>query len=136
MQCLRKYHDTKDFFPHIVNGLKYLTQIIAVIMTYVFPLNGIYWYITASFYVLTTLYSYIWDITMDWGLWWSWAPGKWGLWDTIYFPPCFYYIAMLINLILRSVWILSTSIINEHQIFGDFEGIYFLVSILEASWWA
>ena len=69
---------------------------------------------------------------MDWGLLRSTSKGKFGLRENIVFPAYYYYFAIVTNLILRFVWILSTSLINEEYIFGNFEGVYFLLSFLEA----
>ena len=32
LQCLRRYRDTKNIFPHLVNGGKYTMSIIAAVM--------------------------------------------------------------------------------------------------------
>ena len=69
---------------------------------------------------------------MDWGLLRSRKKGRWGLRDKIMFPPHYYYFAIFTNLILRFIWILSTSLVDERMIFGDFEGIYFILAFSEA----
>lgn len=132
MQCFRRYRDTGDAFPHLVNGLKYFSSIAAICVSYVCSFKGDYWYVTVVFYIIATVYSYVWDLTMDWGLIRSSKRGKWGLRDKIMFPSHYYYFAALTNLLLRFVWILSTGMINEQMIFGDFEGIYFILSFAEA----
>jgi xenotropic and polytropic retrovirus receptor 1 len=132
MQCLRRYKDTGDAFPHLVNGLKYLSSIAAIVISFVFPFKGEYWYITVSVYFYSTLYSFIWDLKMDWGLLRSRKRTRWGLRNKIMYPPHYYYFAIFTNLILRFSWVLSTSLIDEKEIFGDFEGIYFALSFFEA----
>eukprot|EP01022_Parablepharisma_sp_SALTPOND_P034460 TRINITY_DN918_c0_g1_i2.p1 TRINITY_DN918_c0_g1~~TRINITY_DN918_c0_g1_i2.p1 ORF type:complete len:513 (+),score=-1.13 TRINITY_DN918_c0_g1_i2:607-2145(+) len=107
MQCLRKYRDTGDKFPHLVNAGKYLSSLAV-------PLLGLIKLLTGTAYnnmrlvakIIATIYAYIWDITMDWSLAKS---------DTVYpllrrklkFAPKYYYIAMVTNLFLRFVWILT-----------------------------
>ena len=43
---------------------------------------------------------------MDWGLLRSKAPGKYGLRDKMSYKPKFYYIAVVINFILRFFWVI------------------------------
>ena len=51
---------------------------------------------------VATVYSYCWDIYMDWGLM---HDGRY-LRDTLMFAPAVYYIAALSNLLLRCLWVL------------------------------
>lgn len=78
-QCLRRYRDSREAFPHLVNAGKYSTTFLVVIFatlrayqasvveytsTFDNPYT-IYW-LLSSF--LASTYAYIWDIKMDWGL--------------------------------------------------------------------
>jgi len=49
MQCIWRYYDTKDAFPHLVNGLKYLSSMVAIVIGYIITFKGQYWYITVAF---------------------------------------------------------------------------------------
>ena len=77
-QCLRRYRDTREAFPHLVNAGKYSTTFFVVIFS---SLSGyfqaeeagsaagkwlFYAYLLAA--VVSSLYAYAWDIKMDWGL--------------------------------------------------------------------
>lgn len=80
-QCLRRYRDSREAFPHLVNAGKYsatfLVVIFATLRSYNTPSNKsesasifdnpytICW-LLSSF--LASTYAYIWDIKMDWGL--------------------------------------------------------------------
>jgi hypothetical protein len=57
--------------------------------------------------IVSTLYSYSWDVYMDWGLIRSNEPGKKFLRHKILFPKWFYYYAIVSNFILRFFWLLS-----------------------------
>ncbi len=60
--------------------------------------------------LLNTLYSYAWDVTMDWGLAVTPHPTLPFLRPRLlYSSPVFYYIAMLVNLALRFCWSLELS---------------------------
>jgi hypothetical protein len=55
--------------------------------------------------LVSFIYSYSWDIYMDWGLLRTKVPGKWGLRPKLMYPIWFYYFASFTNLLLRLVWI-------------------------------
>ena len=55
--------------------------------------------------IVATLYGYIWDLYMDWGLLRSNKPGKKFLRSKILYPSWFYYYAIISNFILRFFWI-------------------------------
>ncbi|KAG5460673.1 MAG: EXS family-domain-containing protein, partial [Olpidium bornovanus] len=93
LQCLRRYRDTRQAFPHLVNAGKYTTSITVVLFSAAMTLSdqaelfgtdggkrhevipilrppGIFavkvvWIVLS---VIATVYTYCWDIFMDWGL--------------------------------------------------------------------
>ncbi|KMY97824.1 uncharacterized protein Dsimw501_GD13167, isoform B [Drosophila simulans] len=76
-QCIRRYRDTKESFPHLVNAAKYATSFFVVIFAHkyhtttdTYPLSKenpwFYCWITAA--IFSSCYAYTWDIKMDWGL--------------------------------------------------------------------
>jgi hypothetical protein len=72
-QCLKKYYETR-MTSHLINGLKYLSAITVILLNALHtnleeesnwgPIRWI-WLIAV---VISTLFSYSWDIEMDWGL--------------------------------------------------------------------
>lgn len=76
-QCLRRYRDSKEAFPHLVNAGKYSTTFLVVIATtlkhYHEPEYSNHWespwlWLWIVSCVINSVYSYTWDIKMDWGL--------------------------------------------------------------------
>lgn len=76
-QCLRRYRDSREAFPHLVNAGKYsstfLMVIFATLRAYHAPEYESTWdnpyttcWILSGLFAST--YAYIWDIKMDWGL--------------------------------------------------------------------
>lgn len=76
-QCLRRYRDSREAFPHLVNAGKYSTTFLAVICltlknyhdpkfasTYENPYT--YAWMAAQF--VSSCYALTWDLKMDWGL--------------------------------------------------------------------
>ena len=86
-------------------SLSILVQIAAIVATEQEVEAGIdFWiYVVLSFF--SSIYSYSWDIYMDWGLLRTKETGKWGLRHKLMYPVWFYYFAAVTNLFLRFVWI-------------------------------
>jgi xenotropic and polytropic retrovirus receptor 1 len=133
MQCLKKYYETKDKFPHLVNAGKYMSSIAVVFLNllnyYAESPSKMTWVLA---YIFATLYAYIWDITMDWGLIRS-NPNYPFLRQKILFPEKWYYFAMISNLLLRFAWTLTlfSSSFFSSSIF-EMDVIIFALSIMEA----
>ena len=57
------------------------------------------------FQSLSTAYSWVWDVYMDWGLWRCSKPERYGLREVITYPKWYYYYAIVNDLILRLLWL-------------------------------
>ncbi|XP_071947796.1 xenotropic and polytropic retrovirus receptor 1 homolog [Antedon mediterranea] len=128
-QCLRRYHDTKLVFPHLVNAGKYSSTFLVVIFSSVFKLtnddhtfyrNPLFylWVISAVF---SSCYTLSWDIKMDWGLFSFKSKENKLLREEIVYSPVTYYFAMFEDFILRFAWTLALtmSIKGSLQPYGD-----------------
>ncbi|CBK24141.2 uncharacterized protein [Blastocystis hominis] len=123
-QNLRRYHDSKELYPSIYNGIKYLLSIIANSLV-LFKLP----YFCAQF--IYTIYALCWDLHEDWGLL-RIRQDKTLLRAKCLIPyPVAYYLAIVNNTILRFAWILKLFIVimnSENQnkmllVFGCIEVI-------------
>jgi len=117
-QCLRRYHDTKQVFPHLANAGKYATGFFVLIAnslrraTMVNYLDNptvnpfLYFWIGISLFAST--YKLLWDYLMDWGFF-SRNPGENRfLRDQLVYPSkSYYYSAMCLNFVLRYIWIIN-----------------------------
>ena len=56
--------------------------------------------------IASTIYSYYWDLYMDWGLLRSNEHGKKYLRPKMLYPTWFYYFAAATNLLMRLMWII------------------------------
>ena len=130
-QCLRRYIDTGKRFPNLANASKYaMSQTVtlfgafhplylmhsrnehydlsldneAIIMS---PKHGmnlfqIFW---MSLFIVSSLFSYIWDVYMDWGLG---RPNYGFLGPRLMFPKkSHYFSVMAADLVLRFMWVLT-----------------------------
>ncbi|CRK43610.1 hypothetical protein BN1723_016230, partial [Verticillium longisporum] len=70
LQCLRRYRDTRNIFPHLVNGGKYTMSILAAMTLSVYRISGTHTNL-AAFIVFATIngvYTAVWDLFMDFSL--------------------------------------------------------------------
>lgn len=75
-QCIRRYRDTREAFPHLANALKYSTSFFVVIFSslsfvtgsHLGNTNNPYFYLWIIASILSSIFAYIWDVKMDWGL--------------------------------------------------------------------
>lgn len=103
LQCLRRYADSGDWFPHLANMGKYSFTVIYYATLSVYRIHS-----TTSnravfilFATINSVFSGLWDIFMDWSL----MQNKRMLRDDIIFPAEFYYFSMVWDLVLRFQWV-------------------------------
>eukprot|EP00898_Chlorokybus_atmophyticus_P006115 jgi/Chlat1/6504/Chrsp45S05998 len=119
MQCLRRFYDEKDR-KHLANLMKYALAMLVIITSLLYhDKDGkafVVMFVFAS--VCATCYSYYWDVTQDWGLLNRRSSNPW-LRDDLILPRSrrwVYYVALVLNLLMRLLWISSiipiTSIIK------------------------
>ncbi|XP_055841829.1 xenotropic and polytropic retrovirus receptor 1 [Episyrphus balteatus] len=115
-QCLRRYRDSKEAFPHLVNAGKYSTTFLVVIFATLRSFYGVnytntfdnpYTWLWMISSIVSSLYAYTWDIKMDWGLFDKNAGENKFLREEIVYTSTFYYFAIVEDLLLRFSWALS-----------------------------
>ncbi|XP_070531620.1 xenotropic and polytropic retrovirus receptor 1 homolog isoform X1 [Ptychodera flava] len=119
-QCLRRYRDSKQAFPHLVNAGKYSTTFFVVLFSslaavykgnYNHAKYNPYFYLWIISAVISSCYALTWDIKMDWGLLDKNAGENRFLREEIVYPyKAYYYAAVLEDFILRFAWTLTVSV--------------------------
>ncbi|KAL3284885.1 hypothetical protein HHI36_019021 [Cryptolaemus montrouzieri] len=125
-QCLRRYHDSKEAFPHLVNAGKYSTTFFVVLFS---TLKSVYtneyhntfviaWFIAQ---IISSTYAYAWDIRMDWGLLDTWSRGdnRFLREEIVYSSARFYYFAIIEDFVLRFLWMPSFFITESNLVGSD-----------------
>lgn len=116
-QNIRRYLDTSDRFPHLANAFKYAFAMLVSLFGLFHPsaqsdvteTQSVLWLI---FFTLSTLYTYWWDVTQDWGLGRRDAGGLRK--DRMYaWGSCYYWSAIAADLVLRFLWTISIIPINS-----------------------
>lgn len=148
LQCIRRYYDTRNIFPHLVNCGKYSMTILyyvtlsiyridrtwthlAVFITFA-TINAIYCCKASfdSFRPPANLSLAIWDLLMDWSLLQLHASKRFLRDVRGYKNPYWYYLAMFLDPVLRFNWIFYAIYTHDlqHSTF-----VSFLVAFSEVS---
>ncbi|KAJ0704206.1 putative SPX domain-containing protein [Helianthus annuus] len=112
--CIRQAFEHNDYDP-AMNGLKYLSTIVAVVTRtiYVQRRGKTMRIIAASNSGVATIYNTYWDIVKDWGLLCKDSTNPW-LRDKLILPnKSVYFVAMVMNVILRLAWM--QTVLDFHE---------------------
>ncbi|KAH8733697.1 EXS family-domain-containing protein [Ilyonectria robusta] len=107
LQCLRRYKDTSNIFPHLVNGGKYTATILAAVMLSFYRFNNTHTNLGLFIAIssINSIYCSIWDLFMDFSLLQPQAR-HWCLRDILALKSRWlYYFIMVVDPILRFAWI-------------------------------
>ena len=115
-QCLRRYLDTGIRGPNLLNAFKYAMSQTVTLFGAFHPLYLMYSRADSSFislfqvfwmalFVASSLYSFTWDVIMDWGLG---QPKFAFLGPRLMYPQRWvYYAVIAADLVLRFMWVLT-----------------------------
>ncbi|XP_035442086.1 xenotropic and polytropic retrovirus receptor 1 [Spodoptera frugiperda] len=128
-QCLRRYRDSREAFPHLVNAGKYSTTFFVVLFAtlrtlysgkYTNPYDNPFLYAWFACQLVSSLYTYTWDVKMDWGLF-SCGPNAENkfLREEIVYSPGFYYFAIVEDFVLRFIWTVSFVLTENNVVSGE-----------------
>ncbi|KAM0291622.1 hypothetical protein ACHAO9_003749 [Fusarium lateritium] len=107
LQCLRRYKDTRNVFPHLVNGGKYTVSILAAVMLSLYRMHNSNTHLALfiTFSTINSVYCSFWDLFMDFSLLQS-GSRHWCLRDILAIKTRWlYYFIMAVDPILRFAWI-------------------------------
>eukprot|EP00522_Entomoneis_paludosa_P006853 CAMPEP_0172440198 /NCGR_PEP_ID=MMETSP1065-20121228/911_1 /TAXON_ID=265537 /ORGANISM="Amphiprora paludosa, Strain CCMP125" /LENGTH=924 /DNA_ID=CAMNT_0013188983 /DNA_START=235 /DNA_END=3009 /DNA_ORIENTATION=- len=113
-QCLRRYADTGDRFPHLANAFKYALSQTVTLFGAFHPLymdlsrhreSSMFQLFWMFAFIGSSLYSFAWDVFMDWGL----GKPKYNfLGPRLMYPRKGAYYAIIgLDLVLRFAWVLT-----------------------------
>ncbi|ORY08264.1 EXS-domain-containing protein [Basidiobolus meristosporus CBS 931.73] len=106
LQCLRRYKDSGDAFPHLLNAGKYISSMILLWAAAGSTQAHVLWIVCATF---ASCYTYLWDIRMDWGFMETNHRHKFLRKELSYSWKWAYYFAIVSNLFLRFSWVATAS---------------------------
>jgi len=142
IQCLRQSYDfqEKKWLP-LINFGKYFSASVITVMSYLVNLNDdrqtvfiILWIVASA---ISAVYSYLWDLKIDWGFLVPNAKFKLIRNELSYKDPLKYYIVMVFDIALRFVgqMSLSTPVVVPIMEPGYYQLVIALVAIFQRSLW-
>ncbi|KKY24183.1 putative signal transduction protein [Phaeomoniella chlamydospora] len=117
LQCLRRYYDSRNWFPHLVNCGKYGFNILFYMSLSLYRVHRAQELriVFILFATINAIYCSIWDLAMDWSLLNPYARYPL-LRNTLgYRRVWIYYAAMVLDPVLRFNWIFYAIFTNELQ---------------------
>ncbi|XP_069183352.1 solute carrier family 53 member 1 isoform X2 [Procambarus clarkii] len=119
-QCLRRYRDTREMFPHLVNAFKYATTFFVVTFTclthvyrdqYEDGINNPFFYMLVASMLFSSCFVFWWDMVMDWGMFEK-NSGEYKFLreELVYSSPYYYYFGIVEDFILRFSWTFSLTL--------------------------
>ncbi|KAJ0117162.1 EXS family protein [Diaporthe amygdali] len=117
LQCIRRYRDTRNIFPHLVNGGKYTASILAGVFLSIYRINntsknlGLF----IAFSTINGFYTAFWDIFMDFSLVQPHARHRFLRDITALKSRWPYYLIMILDPILRFNWIFYAIFTHDTQ---------------------
>lgn len=119
IQCLRRFYDSRKWFPHFVNAGKYSTTFLRVTFGALFSLHNaqtgqlssVYFYIWLASLFINSCYTLAWDLKMDWGfLDKNAGENKWLREEIVYSYKSYYYFGIVEDCILRFAWVIRIAL--------------------------
>lgn len=132
LQCLRRYRDTRNVFPHLVNGGKYTMTILSYVTLSLYRIEESHRNLALfiAFSTVNSFYTSFWDLFMDFSLLQA-GSRNFLLRDILALKRRWlYYVIMIVDPILRFSWIFYAIFTHDTQ---HSSICSFLVSFAEAT---
>ncbi|KAK6617882.1 hypothetical protein RUM43_014111 [Polyplax serrata] len=124
-QCCRRFRDTREKLPHMANAAKYSTTFFVILFSTLYSstqaptLQNTFFWLWILALLISSSYSYAWDVKLDWGLFDKRAGENKLLREEIIYPNWTYYFAIFEDFILRFTWALSISLTEAGVMHSD-----------------
>ncbi|EXJ60731.1 hypothetical protein A1O7_04884 [Cladophialophora yegresii CBS 114405] len=139
LQCLRRYYDSRNWFPHLANCLKYCGNIAyyATLSIYRIDMNHTTWAIFVTFALINGLYCSFWDVYLDWSLGDVFADKHPFLRQRLgYKQVWIYYAAIPADVLLRQQWIFYAIFTEDVQHSALMSFFVSLAEVLRRGMWS
>ncbi|KAG0089240.1 hypothetical protein BGZ93_000422 [Podila epicladia] len=141
LQCLRRYRDTLEWFPHLLNAGKYTSSLVNLFIYFSYRHYGgqtlkVAYILMAT---ITGVYTFMWDVYMDWGLFrfGKHGGGAYGhpflRQELVYSRTWVYYLAIVLDLLGRFSWIVRFMPLNINVYILSF-GLAFIEVLRRWQW--
>lgn len=117
LQCLRRFADTKNFFPHLMNFGKYIFGVLYYCTLSMYRIERVTRFQAPfiTFALLNAVYCSVWDLAMDWSLGNPYAKHPLLREVLAFRKASIYYVAMVADVIVRFNWIFYAIFAHDIQ---------------------
>ncbi len=118
LQCLRRYYDSRNWFPHLANCLKYFGNIAYYMTLSIYRIDKSHqnWAVFVTFALTNGIYCSFWDVYLDWSLGDVFSDNHPFLRERLgYKQVWIYYVAIVADVILRQQWIFYAIFAHDLQ---------------------
>lgn len=138
LQCLRRYYDSRNWFPHLANFAKYCGNILyymtlSLYRLHLTPERKAVFMVFAAF---NGIYCSFWDVFMDFSLGNPWSKNFLLRDHLAYRRRWVYYVAMVVDIVLRQQWILYAIFTVDLQHSAAMSFFVALAEVLRRGMWS
>lgn len=137
-QCLRRYYDSRNWFPHLANFAKYCCNILYYMTLSIYRIDKTNQNraVFISFALINGLYCSFWDVAMDFSLGNPWAKHPFLRDHLAYKTIWIYYFAMVADVVLRQQWVLYAIFTADVQHSAIMSFFVSLAEVLRRGMWS
>lgn len=137
-QCLRRYYDSRNWFPHLANFGKYCGNILyyMTLSLYRIDTNNTNRAVFITFAAINGVYSSFWDVFMDFSLGNPWAKHPFLRDHLAYKNIWAYYFAIVADVVLRQQWIFYAIFTADLQHSALMSFLVGLAEVLRRGMWS
>lgn len=137
-QCLRRYYDTRNWFPHLANFVKYLFNIsyYMTLSLYRIHMGNQMRAVFITIAAVNGVYSSFWDVCMDFSLGNPWAKHPFLRDQLAYKKIWVYYLAMVVDVVLRQQWIMYAIFTEDLQHSAYLSFFVSLAEVIRRGMWS
>ena len=139
LQCLRRYYDSRNWFPHLANCLKYCGNIAYYATLSIYRIDMTYqtWAIFVTFALINGVYCSFWDVYLDFSLGDVFVAKHPFLRERLAYKQVWvYYAAILLDVILRQQWIFYAIFTRDSQHSAIMSFFVSLAEVLRRGMWS
>ncbi|KIW18268.1 hypothetical protein PV08_02556 [Exophiala spinifera] len=138
LQCLRRYYDSRNWFPHLANLAKYCCNITYYMTLSMFRIeqSSRMRAIFITFAAINGIYSAFWDVYLDWSLGNFWSKNFFLRDQLAYKKAWVYYVAIIADVLLRQQWIFYAIFVSDLQHSALMSFFVSLAEVLRRGMWS
>ncbi|KAK5462865.1 Xenotropic and polytropic retrovirus receptor 1 [Exophiala xenobiotica] len=138
LQCLRRYYDSRNWFPHLANFAKYCCNILyyMTLSMYRIEMSNRMRAVFITFAAVNGIYCAFWDVYLDFSLGNFWSKHPFLRDRLAYKKVWVYYVAIVVDVVLRQQWIFYAIFISDLQHSAVMSFFVSLAEVLRRGLWS